>query len=268
MAAGLKGARVAMAGFSAPEADRVRNLASLAEMRIAVEPVEGLWMNGQDEYDALVVNACAAGALPALRPEKLRIPAVFTGFISSLPSLALLPARSCDFVLAPWEAEEVLARLYRLIVKPAPARPSALPMPGENRLRVLIADDDPDILELVKHALAELEVEVATAADGLQALDAVRQFSPDAILVDVDMPYLDGFEVLTRLRRNAVTANIPVVLLTAYHEESDIIRGLECGANDYITKPFLPGELANRVLKMISAAPRRSTRRAPLPAPV
>jgi CheY-like chemotaxis protein len=268
MAAGLKGARVALAGFSEPEADRVRSLAALAEMRIGVEPVEGLWMNGPDAYDALVVNACAAGALPVLRPEKFRIPVVFIGFVSSLPWFALLPARSFDFVLAPWEAEEVLARLYRLIAKPAPARPAALPVPGEKRLRVLIADDDPDILELVTHALAEMEVDFATAADGRQALDAVRKFSPEAIVLDVDMPHLDGFEVLNRLRRNTVTANIPVILLTGYDGESDIIRGLESGANDYITKPFQPADLVNRVLKMISAAPRRSTRRAPVPASV
>jgi CheY-like chemotaxis protein len=264
LAAGLKGARVALVGFSNEEVDRMRNLAALAEMQVVVEPVESKWMNVQDEYDALVVNACPASAWSALRPAKVRIPAVFVGSSSSLPSLAMLPARAFDFVLAPWDAEEVLARLYRLIVKPAPA---ALPGSAEKRPRVLIADDDPDILALVSHALDEVEVESITAADGRLALDAVRQFSPDVIVVDVDMPRLDGFEVLRRLRRNAVTANIPVLLLTAYREESDINRGLEYGADDYVTKPFLPVELANRVLKMISAAPRRTTRGPPFQVP-
>jgi two-component system phosphate regulon response regulator PhoB len=126
---------------------------------------------------------------------------------------------------------------------------------------VLIADDDPDIQALVSHALEEAKMESTAAADGRQALDAVRQFSPHAIVLDVDMPDLDGFEVLRRLRRNSVTANIPVLLLTSYRDESDINRGREYGADDYVTKPFLPADVANRVLKMISAAPRGPTRR-------
>jgi CheY-like chemotaxis protein len=262
LAAGLRGARVALAGFSNEEVDRIRNLAPAAEMQIVVEPVASKWTNMQDEYDALVVNACAPSAPSALRPEKVRIPAVFVGSISLLPSLAMLPAGTCDFVLAPWDAKEVLVRLFRLIVKPAPARaPAALPRSAERRYRVLIADDDPDIQALVSHALEEAKMESTAAADGRQALDAVRQFSPHAIVLDVDMPDLDGFEVLRRLRRNSVTANIPVLLLTSYRDESDINRGREYGADDYVTKPFLPADVANRVLKMISAAPRGPTRR-------
>jgi DNA-binding response OmpR family regulator len=91
------------------------------------------------------------------------------------------------------------------------------------------------------------------ASSGHQTADAVYAHAPDAIVLDVNMPDLDGFEVLKRLRRNLVTKEIPVLLLTARRQGTDILQGFGCGADDYLVKPFKPLELVERLSKMISA---------------
>jgi diguanylate cyclase (GGDEF)-like protein len=113
--------------------------------------------------------------------------------------------------------------------------------------RVLVADDDPDILTVVKINFELDGFEVETAVDGEDALQKATANPPNAIVLDIMMPRMDGLTALHRLRSQATTANIPIILLTARGLPEDRVRGLELGADDYITKPFDITELAARV---------------------
>jgi DNA-binding response OmpR family regulator len=117
----------------------------------------------------------------------------------------------------------------------------------ERRPLVLVADDDPDILSLVKLRLERSGYDVLSAGDGEQALETARAQTPDLALLDVMMPKLDGYEVTARLRKEEATRHLPVILLTARVQESDIARGVEAGADDYVKKPFSTHELRDRV---------------------
>jgi DNA-binding response OmpR family regulator len=117
----------------------------------------------------------------------------------------------------------------------------------ERRPLVLIADDDPDILSLVQLRLERSGYDVVSAGDGEQALERARAQTPDLALLDVMMPKLDGYEVTARLRQEEATRHLPVILLTARVQESDIARGIEAGADDYVKKPFSTHELRDRV---------------------
>jgi DNA-binding response OmpR family regulator len=112
---------------------------------------------------------------------------------------------------------------------------------------VLVADDDQDILTLVALRLERDGYEVVGATDGERALAAAFERSPDLALIDVSMPKLDGYEVARRLRRHAATREIPIILLTARVQDSDVARGIEAGADDYVTKPFSTADLRARV---------------------
>src|SRR5919106_2214565 len=113
--------------------------------------------------------------------------------------------------------------------------------------RVLVADDDPDILTVVKVNLELDGFELDTAVDGEDALQKATSHPPDVIILDIMMPRMDGLTALHRLRSQAATASIPIILLTARGLPEDRVRGLELGADDYITKPFDITELAARV---------------------
>lgn len=108
---------------------------------------------------------------------------------------------------------------------------------------IVVADDDPDILNLVNKRLAKRGYEILTASDGQQALDLVRSRRPAAAVLDWMMPVMQGHEVCSQLKADPSTADIPVVLLTARAADVDIEKGFRSGADDYITKPFDVREL-------------------------
>lgn len=117
--------------------------------------------------------------------------------------------------------------------------------------KVLIVDDEPDALELVKVNLTNAGFFVATAEDGEEALKKARSLNPDLILLDVMLPLVDGLEVCKILRRDDATRDIPIIMLTAKAAEIDRVLGLELGADDYVTKPFSPRELVLRVKALL-----------------
>ena len=124
--------------------------------------------------------------------------------------------------------------------------------------RVLVVDDEPDITALVAYHLAKAGFRVSTAANGPDALKAAREERPDVIILDVMLPGVSGYDVLAELRRQDETRDVGVIMLTARREEADRIRGLSLGADDYLTKPFSPAELALRVnalLRRLGAPP-------------
>lgn len=112
------------------------------------------------------------------------------------------------------------------------------------RRRILVVDDEPRMIHFIRLNLEHDGFEVFEATSGLKALDQFRDQLPDLILLDVMMPDIDGFETLRLIRE---ISNVPVIMLTAKGEEEDRVRGLELGADDYITKPFSPRELVSRV---------------------
>jgi len=123
--------------------------------------------------------------------------------------------------------------------------------------RILVVEDEPDIVALVAYHLAKAGYRVSTAATGNDALDVARQESPALVVLDLMLPGLSGFDVLEQLRADESTRDIAVLMLTARRDEPDRIRGLSLGADDYLTKPFSPQELVLRVtaiLRRVGAA--------------
>lgn len=113
-------------------------------------------------------------------------------------------------------------------------------------MKVLVIDDDPDVVEVVSLCF-EMRwpgAELVSAGDGASGLEAVEQENPDLVILDIGLPDFDGFEVCRRIRR---FSDVPIVMLTVRDQETDIVKGLELGADDYITKPFSHIELLARV---------------------
>jgi DNA-binding response OmpR family regulator len=125
-------------------------------------------------------------------------------------------------------------------------------MSGERHV-VLVADDDEDILLLIRMVLERDGHEVIVTRDGAEAVAAALERRPDLALIDVAMPELDGLEVLRRLRADASMINMPVVLLSARVQEDDVKHGYDSGANAYVQKPFSPRELSEQVSDLLQA---------------
>jgi DNA-binding response OmpR family regulator len=117
--------------------------------------------------------------------------------------------------------------------------------------RVLLADDDPGLRRLIGTTLGSEDFDLLQAVDGEEALQIARQQHPELVLLDVNMPKLDGFEVCRHLKSEPETSGIKVVMLTARSEEVDRARGREAGADDYFTKPFSPVQLLNKVYALL-----------------
>jgi DNA-binding response OmpR family regulator len=111
----------------------------------------------------------------------------------------------------------------------------------------LVIDDEPAILELLRINFEMEGFTVVSAVDGAQGLEQARAHRPDVIVSDIMMPGVDGLELLRALRRDPTTADVPVILLSARAQNAEVQRGLELGADDYVTKPFDPLELLDRV---------------------
>lgn len=117
--------------------------------------------------------------------------------------------------------------------------------------RILVVEDEEDILELVRYNLAKEGYRVSVAVSGEDALKKVPVEEPDLIILDLMLPGVDGLEVCRRLKGDPRTQHIPIIMLTAKGEESDIVVGLEMGADDYVTKPFSPKVLLARMRSVL-----------------
>jgi len=125
---------------------------------------------------------------------------------------------------------------------------------NRNRPLILIADDDEDILELVRLRLSRSGYDTVLARNGAEALAAVEAQMPDLALLDVSMPAMTGYEVTAALKADDATKDIPIILLTARAQTADVSKGFEAGADDYITKPFSPQALQIRVAAALGDA--------------
>jgi two-component system phosphate regulon response regulator PhoB len=132
-----------------------------------------------------------------------------------------------------------------------PTRPQAS---TPSRKKVLVVDDEKDIVDLVAYNLARNGYDTITAGDGNDALDSAIKNSPDLIILDLMVPGIDGTEVARRLKADPKTAKIPIIMLTAKSEETDVVVGLTLGADDYVTKPFSMKVLLARVGSVLRRA--------------
>lgn len=119
--------------------------------------------------------------------------------------------------------------------------------------KILAVDDERHIVRLVQVNLERQGYEVVTAYDGKEALEKVESEQPDLIVLDVMMPYMDGFEVLQNLKKNQSTRDIPVIMLTAKAQDADVFRGWQSGVDCYLTKPFNPMELTAFVRRIFKS---------------
>lgn len=117
-------------------------------------------------------------------------------------------------------------------------------------LKVLVCDDERHIVRLIQVNLERQGYQVVTAFDGKEGLEKVRSEKPDLCVLDVMMPYMDGFEVLKNIRRDPETENLPVIMLTAKAQDKDVFEGYHYGADMYLTKPFNPMELVTFVKRI------------------
>ena len=138
---------------------------------------------------------------------------------------------------------------------PAPAAPGTTPAGSP---RILIADDNPQGVELLEAYLGGTDYDIETAADGEETLRKVRSWKPDLLLLDVMMPKISGFEVCKRLRANPATRDTAVLMVTALDQPSDVERAVDAGTDDFLTKPINKAELLLRVRSLLKS---RLTRR-------
>jgi len=125
--------------------------------------------------------------------------------------------------------------------------------------QILVVEDDPDIAQLIGHYLEKAGHQVDVLSSGKAVMPSVRKNPPDLVVLDLMLPELDGLMICQAMRTDPQTAAIPIIMVTARGEEADRITGLELGADDYVTKPFSPKELAARVTALLRRAARPAT---------
>lgn len=122
---------------------------------------------------------------------------------------------------------------------------------------ILVAEDQQHIRSLIEYKLKNSGYNVICVEDGNAALKTAQELKPNLIMLDVMMPLMTGFEVLAALKQDDATKNIPILLVTAQSKEEEVLKGLELGAEDYITKPFSPNELVARIKTVLLRTSRR-----------
>lgn len=127
------------------------------------------------------------------------------------------------------------------------------PLPSDEPTRVLIADDNPQGVELLEAYLSGCDYEVDTAADGEETLRKLKEWRPDLVLLDIMMPKISGFEVCKRLRADPATRDTAVLMITALDQQSDIERAVEVGTDEFLTKPINKAELLLRVRALLKS---------------
>lgn len=121
--------------------------------------------------------------------------------------------------------------------------------------KVLVVDDEPHILKLVKYTLEKHGYEVVEAADGSAAIESAKRDLPDIIILDVMMPIMNGYDACAKIKEFPETENIPVIMLSAKTQQYEISKGIEVGADAYLNKPFTPKELLAEVTKVLEGIP-------------
>ncbi len=254
----LSGKRFALVGFEPTEAGRISNALDQAQAfsRLVVPTERAFETESLRLFDVVVLNLSReVDQYPGFQPAALvncQKPLLIIGAQDLL--LKQGPAfhdSVHDLLIAPWRPEELVLRASRVITQGTKQAGDLRPGPEGERIKVIVADDDPTITTLVKATLLNYDMDCRVARDGGEAIEMARNLCPNALILDVNMPHYDGFEVLASLRNDMRTSKAAVILLTARQQEVDIIRGFHLGADDYIVKPFSPIELAVRLKRLL-----------------
>jgi two-component system cell cycle response regulator DivK len=247
---------VAVAGFPVNEEERMCAALELAHAELRLFDATSA-PEGAAECDLIVVHvnpATIASAWLCAASPIANYPVVLAGNRDDL--LGLDPAVQSlgrEFLMDAWQPEEALVRMsLALTIRPVtPAQTLQGSVAGPiTRAHVVIADDDLTVLALVRTALENFGMDCRPASDGATALEVIRQTRPHAAVLDVNMPKMDGYEVLAAIRAEELP--VRVLLLTARQQESDILRGFTLGADDYVVKPFSPMELVARLKRLLA----------------
>lgn len=148
--------------------------------------------------------------------------------------------------MPPLDGAELLVRAGNLLIRRPAAVRSGAAVPV-----VVAADDDPTTTAIVRAVVTQNGMTCHVGSDGKMGLELVRRHRPAVVILDVNMPYLDGFQVLSSIRQDPEIASTPVVMLTSVQQEADVVRAFALGADDYVVKPFNPMELLARLKRTI-----------------
>jgi two-component system, cell cycle response regulator DivK len=251
----LTGRNIAVVGLPAAEAGRLCVALESAGAKPVFFELNSAPADGALADFALAVTYIHPRTLnsPWLDPSSkvTTLPTVFVGHRDDL--LALEPrvqSLAREFLMDSWQPDEALVRLALAVSGQDTVAARPRPAPAGSRIRALIAEDDATQLSLVTTVLENFGIECITASDGRQAIELLRERRPEVAVLDINMPGMDGYEVLAAIRKEELPTQ--TLMLTARQQESDIIRGFSLGASDYVVKPFNPLELVARVKHLLA----------------
>lgn len=266
IAKAMAGRRLALIGFNDEDAaglQQVFDLVAAEQCRLSAEQARP----DADElasFDLLVIQLPSEGEpfpwLDAVDTLKNTKPLLLIGPAELLAkrvsanwklTLAGSMSNRFDFLAAPWNADDVILRAYNLLSRSFLDSQAAAEPAGQGKTKVLIADDDFMTRTLVGAVLKKYDMESIVASDGKEAVQMIEAHHPAVAILDINMPNLNGFEVLSWVKENPVTRDIAVMMLTSRQKEKDVLQGFSLGADDYIGKPFYPGELAARLMRLL-----------------
>ena len=251
----LNGKKIAGVGLPANEKERL----CMALDRVQAEPI---FFESTAAPDPAAVEQCDAGVVHvwAFSPDSPWLnttnpvfgnrPLVLVGSRDDVLTLdPEVQSLAREYLMDAWQPEEALVRLsMALSARPAPAPPKPAPKLA-GHAEIVVADDDPIVLALVRTTLQNFGMSCHLAGSGPEALEKIRELHPQAAVLDVNMPGMDGYEVLAAIRGE--NHDTKVLMLTARQQENDILRGFTLGADDYVIKPFSPIELAARLKRLL-----------------
>lgn len=252
----LQGKRIAGVGLPANEKERL----CIALDRVHAEAV---FFESTATPDREAVAQCEAGVVHvwAFSPDSPWLntanpvfgnhPLVLVGSRDDVLSLdPAVQSMAREFLMDAWQPEEALVRLSMAVsARPAPAPPKPSVPKLNGQMEIVVADDDPIVLALVRTTLQNFGMSCHLTGSGPEALEKIREVHPHAAVLDVNMPGMDGYEVLAAIRQEKYP--IRVLMLTARQQENDILRGFTLGADDYVIKPFSPIELTARLKRLL-----------------
>jgi PleD family two-component response regulator len=249
----LAGKRIAFVGFSAEEASPFQKVfdAGNAFCRLLTQQDAG--GSGLRPFDLALLRLDDKETSPLLSDKEThRLPFLLFGSSAAVQrNFAVAQDKVTDFLLrGTWSADDLQLRALKLLTSNNQAGKAATQSGGKKTL--VIADDDSSITTLLSMTLKKAGFDTHVASDGGQAVDLAKKVRPDLMIVDVNMPHRDGFEVLAMLRQSAETSATKVLMLTACEQEVDVLRGFGLGADDYVIKPFNPMEISARVKSLLA----------------
>ncbi|HTS28455.1 MAG TPA: response regulator [Bryobacteraceae bacterium] len=251
----LSGRRIALVGLPTNECERFGvTLRRVEAIPVVVAFSDGPASETVRNCELIVLHIGPETPIGSwLHPWQPATPVVLLGSRDDLLSLdAPIQSQASEFLMDSWHPEEALIRLTRVMSDSRSGSKSTARSAGTNkpdRACVVVADDDPSVSSLVRSVLKTHGMDAETATNGQSALEAIRKFQPQAAVLDINMPVMDGYEVLAAIRAEGL--QVRVVLLTARQQESDVIRGFTLGADDYMVKPFGPLELVARLKRLL-----------------